>query len=151
MQGVGGTPKNVIEWKVPLAPGETAELRMIIPYGVVRPEVAQKLAELDSAKQLAEAVGFWRKLQYGPGQIHTPDPFVNDYLVAVAGQMAQQVAYRARSTGIWMYKTSPNHYEGYWPCNAAKALPAFDLRGLTDLNRRVLQSFIDSRTTTSAA
>ena len=94
VQGIGGTPKNVIEWKVPLAPGETAELRLIIPYGVVRPEVAQKLAELDSGKQLAEAKGFWKKLQYGPGQIHTPDPFVNDYLVAVAGQMAQQVAWR---------------------------------------------------------
>ena len=123
VQGIGGTPKNVIEWKVPLAPGEKAELRLILPYGVVRPEVAQKLAELDSARQLAEVKGFWKKLQYGCGQIHTPDPFVNDYLVAVAGQMAQQVAWRARSTGIWMYKTSPNNYEGYWPCNAAKALP----------------------------
>ena len=95
VQGVGGTPKNVIEWKVPLAPGEAAELRLIIPYGVVRPNVAQKLAELDSAEQLAEVKGFWKKLQYGCGQIHTPDPFVNDYLVAVAGQMAEQVAWRS--------------------------------------------------------
>ena len=45
-----------------------------------------------------------------------------------------------------MYKTSPNHYEGYWPCNAAKALPVFDLRGLTAINRPVLQSFIDVQT-----
>jgi hypothetical protein len=146
VQGIGGTPKNVVEWKVPLAPGETAELRLIIPYGVVRPDIANALAELDSGKQLAEAKGFWKKLQYGPGQIHTPDPFVNDYLVAVAGQMAQQVAWRCRSTGIWMYKTSPNHYEGYWPCNAAKALPVFDYRGLTELNRHVLQGFIASST-----
>ncbi|MFZ1932584.1 MAG: hypothetical protein WCB27_09575 [Thermoguttaceae bacterium] len=146
VQGTGGTPKNVVEWKVSLAPGETAELRLIIPYGVVRPEVAQALAELQSGKQLAEARGFWKKLQYGPGQIHTPDPFVNDYLVAVAGQMAQQVAWRCRSTGLWMYKTSPNHYEGYWPCNAAKALPVFDYRGLTELNRHVLQGFIASST-----
>jgi len=146
VQGIGGTPKNVIEWKVPLAPGETAELRLIIPYGVVRPEIAEKLAELDTAKQLAEAKGFWRKLQYGCGQIQTPDLFLNDYLVAVAGQMAQQVAWRVRSTGIWMYKTSPNNYEGYWPCNAAKACPVFDFRGLTDLNRHVLRGFIDSGT-----
>jgi hypothetical protein len=142
VQGTGGTPKNVIEWKVPLAPGEKAELRLILPYGVVRQEVANKLAELDSSKQLAEAKAFWKNLQYGPGQIHTPDPFVNDYLVAVAGQMAEQVAWRSHSTGIWMYKTSPNNYEGYWPCNAAKASPTFDLRGLTFLNRRVLQSIV---------
>jgi hypothetical protein len=146
VQGVGGTPKNVLEWKVPLAAGEAAELRLIIPYGVVGPEVAEKLAELNSDDQLANVKSFWKKLQYGCGQIHTPDPFVNDYLVAVAGQMAEQVAWRSRSTGIWMYKTSPNHYEGYWPCNAAKALPAFDFRGLTDLNRHVLQGFIASST-----
>jgi hypothetical protein len=146
VQGVGGTPKNVIEWRVPLAPGQQAELGLIIPYGVVRPDVAQELAELDAAKQLAEVKAFWQKLQYGRGRIHTPDPFVNDYLVAVAGQMAQQVAWRSHSTGIWMYKTSPNHYEGYWPCNAAKATPTFDYRGLTLLNRRVLQSIVASQT-----
>jgi hypothetical protein len=146
VQGIGGTPKNVIEWQVPLAPGQEAELRLTIPYGVVRPEVAQQLVELDAAKQLADVKAFWKKLQYGCGQIHTPDPFVNDYLVAVAGQMAQQVAWRSHSTGIWMYKTSPNHYEGYWPCNAAKATPTFDYRGLTLLNRRVLQSIVASQT-----
>jgi hypothetical protein len=89
VQHVGGTPKNVVEWKVPLAPGEQAELRLIISYGAVRQETAQKLAALDSTKQLIEVIDFWKKLQYGCGQIHTPDPFVNDYLVAVAGQMAQ--------------------------------------------------------------
>jgi hypothetical protein len=146
VQGVGGTPKNVIEWKVPLAPGEKAELRLILPYGVVPEEVAKTIADLDSAKQLAEAKRFWSDLQYRSGRIQTPDPFVNDYLVAVIGQMAQQVAWRARSTGICMYKTSPNHYEGYWPCNAAKACPVFDLRGLSHLNRRVLKGFMDSST-----
>ena len=90
--------------------------------------------------------GFWKKLQYGPGQIHTPDPFVNDYLVAVAGQMAQQVAWRKYSTNVWMYKTSPNNYEAYWPCNAAKATPTFDLRGMTLLNGRVLQSIVATQT-----
>jgi hypothetical protein len=146
VKGIGGTPKNVLEWKVPLGPGEEAELRLLIPYGVVSQEVGEKIAGLDSRKQFAEVLGFWKKLQYGPGQIHTPDPFFNDYLVAVTGQMAQQVAFRARSTKAWMYKTSPNHYENYWPCNAAKALPALDFRGLTELNRRVLKGFIDART-----
>ncbi|MCC6124558.1 MAG: hypothetical protein IT426_06335 [Pirellulales bacterium] len=145
-QGIGGTPKNVLEWKVPLGPDEEAELRLLIPYGIVSQEAAEKIAALDSEKQLVEVLDFWKKLQYGPGRIRTPDPFFNDYLIAVAGQMAQQVAYRARSTKVWMYKTSPNHYEMLWPCNAAKALPAFDYRGLTELNRRVLQSFIDART-----
>jgi hypothetical protein len=59
--------------------------------------------------------------------------------------MAQQVACRVR-TGVWMYKTSPNNYEGYWPCNAAKALPAFDLRGLCGVNEPVLHSFITTQT-----
>jgi hypothetical protein len=145
-EGVRGKPRGVIEWRVPLGPGEEAALRLIVPYGVVPEPTAKKLAALDSQRQLAEVVEFWKRLQYGPGQINTPDPLVNDYLVAVAGQMAQQVAHRRRSTGVWMYKTSPNHYEGYWPCNAAKALPAFDLRGQSVLSRRVLKGFIDSQT-----
>jgi hypothetical protein len=44
-----------------------------------------------------------------------------------------------------MYKTSPNWYEGYWPCNAAKALPTLDLRGLTKYSRPVLKSYIDTQ------
>jgi hypothetical protein len=144
--GIDGTPKGVIEWKVPLAPGEEARLRLIIPYGVADEETARRLVEPDGDRARAEVEAFWKSLQYGPGQIDTPDVFVDDYLVAVIGQMAQQVAHRRRSTGVWMYKTSPNHYEGYWPCNAAKALPVFDLRGLTGLNRRVLRSFIDVQT-----
>jgi hypothetical protein len=146
VQGIQGVPRNVLHWGVPLKPGEEAELRLLIPYGVVSQEMAEKIAELDSAKQLAEVKHFWKKLQYGPGQMQTPDPFINDYLVAVAGQMAQQVAYRERSTQVWMYKTSPNNYEAFWPCNAAKALPVFDLRGMSWLNCRLLQSAIAMQT-----
>ena len=69
---------------------------------------------------------------------------MNDYLAAVVGQMAEQTAYRHASK-IWMYKTSPNWYEGYWPCNAAKALPTLDLRGLTKYSRPVLKSYIDTQ------
>jgi hypothetical protein len=144
--GIKNALEKVIEWEVPLAAGEDAELRLVIPFGLVTADQGRRLAALDSDALYQEVRAFWRSQLYGPGQIVTPDPFVNDYLVAVAGQMAQQVAYRSHSTQVWMYKTSPNHYEGYWPCNAAKALPAFDLRGFTQLNRRVLQSFIDCQT-----
>jgi hypothetical protein len=145
-ESIGGVPKRVLEWSVPLGPGDEAELRLLLPYGLVSPETAERIARVDSARELAEVAGFWKRLLYGPGQIHTPDAFVNDYLVAVAGQMAQQVAHRGRSTGVWMYKTSPNHYEAYWPCNAMKALPVFDLRGMTLLTGRLLQSAIDMQT-----
>jgi len=145
-EGVRNVPERVIQWEVPLAAGEEALLRLVIPYGLVEQRIGERLAELDSDALREEVRQFWKRLQYGPGRIATPDLFVNDYLVAVAGQMSQQVAYRQRSTKVWMYKTSPNHYEGYWPCNAAKALPTFDLRGLTGLSRPVLQSFVDCQT-----
>jgi hypothetical protein len=69
---------------------------------------------------------------------------LNDYLAAVAGQMAQQVGYRHKA-GVWMYKTAPNHYEMYWPCNAAKAQMTFDLRGQTQYSCPVLKSFVDTQ------
>ena len=146
VKGIGGIPKNVLEWAVPLKPGEDAEFRLLIPFGAVSPETARRMAALDSRRMLAEVEAFWERLESGPGTILTPDPFFNDYLAAVTGQMAQQVGRRTETTGAWMYKTSPNHYEVYWPCNAAKALPVFDLRGLTWLNRKLLQSIVDMQT-----
>jgi len=142
--GTNVAARNVIEWTAPLAPGEEASLRLLIPYGLVETNAAQRLAKLDTAAQLEQVRRYWRRLEDGPGQILTPDPFVNDYLAAVAGQMCQQVAYRAHSD-VWMYKTSPNHYEGYWPCNAAKALPTLDLRGLAHINQPVLRSFVSQQ------
>lgn len=144
-EGVKSEPKNVIEWEVALAPNEEAELRLIIPYGLVDVCIAEKLLALDSDALLNDARRFWKDLLAGSSSISTPDNFVNDYVAAVAGQMAQQVGYRHK-TNLWMYKTSPNHYEGYWPCNAGLALPTLDLRGLTYISRPVLQSFIDFQT-----
>ena len=140
-QTVKGPLDRVIEWQVPLDPGAKADLWLVIPYGLVDRHAAAKLVVLDFDARFREVREFWQELLAGRSQISTPDPFINDYAAAVAGQMAQQVAYR-RQTNVWMYKTSPNHYEGYWPCNAAKALPAFDLRGLTQLSRPVLGSFV---------
>jgi len=139
------TPRRLIEWRATLSPGEEGRLRLLIPYGLIDTGTAQRLARLDTGVELEKVRGYWRKLEHGPGQILTPDPFVNDYLAAVVGQMSQQIAYRAHS-GVWMYKTSPNHYEGYWPCNAAKALPTLDWRGLSALSRPVLQSFVAQQT-----
>ncbi|MBI2193421.1 MAG: hypothetical protein HYU36_15710 [Planctomycetes bacterium] len=145
-EGAGqGHTERVLEWEVSLAGEEEAEIALILPYAVIDRDRAGKLAAMDPSGGYEEVVGAWKRLLDGPGQILTPDAFVNDYAAAVAGQMAQQVSCR-RQTKVWKYKTSPNHYEGYWPCNAAKALPAFDLRGLTCLSRPVLQSFIETQT-----
>jgi len=143
--GMPGPVTKAIEWAVPLGSGEEATLELILPYGLVDVATAEELTGLNSDQLLAGVRRYWERLEGGPGQIVTPDPFVNDYLAAVAGQMAQQVAYRHRSD-LWMYKTSPNHYEGYWPCNAAKALPALDLRGLGQLSQPVLGSFLSTQT-----
>ena len=143
--GVEGVPTRPLHWEVPLAPGEEAALRLVIPYGVVDRATAAHLSGLDSDRVLADVTDYWRRIVNGPGQITTADPFLNDYLAAVAGQMAQQVAWRGH-TDLWMYKTSPNHYEGYWPCNAAKALPVLGLRGLPDLERPVLRGFVQCQT-----
>ncbi|MBI2301033.1 MAG: hypothetical protein HYU66_19145 [Armatimonadetes bacterium] len=144
-KGMAAAAERTIEWSVPLAPGEEATLHLVIPYGLVERAVAEKLRALDGGKLLEEVRRYWRGILNGPGQIITPEPFINDFLAAVAGQMAQQVACRVR-THVWMYKTSPNHYEGYWPCNAAKALPTFDLRGLEAENLPVLKSFVANQT-----
>jgi len=136
---------GAIEWEAPLAPHGTAELEVRIPYGYVSEDTAARILAVDADEALEQVRDFWRDLISRRGAIITPDPFVNDYLAAIAGQMAEQVAYR-RQTDLWMYKTSPNHYEGYWPCNAAKALPTLDFRGLEQLTVPVLGSFVTTQT-----
>jgi hypothetical protein len=144
-EGMKRPAKRVIEWEVPLKSGEEAQLRVLIPYGPVEREMGLEILKLNSASLYEQAKEFWRDIVEGEtGLITTPDGFVNDYLAAVVGQMAEQTAYRHASK-IWMYKTSPNWYEGYWPCNAAKALPTLDLRGLTKYSRLVLKSYIDTQ------
>ncbi|MCC6126932.1 MAG: hypothetical protein IT426_18360 [Pirellulales bacterium] len=147
VDGVNGPAKNVVEWAVPLAPGEEAELRLLIPFGVVDEKTAERIVAVDSQKTFDEVRRYWDDLQRdAAGQIRTPDPFINDYLAALPGQIAQQVAYREHTTQVWMYKTSPNLYEKYWPVNGSKSLPVFDMRGMGWLNRRLVQSIIDMRT-----
>jgi len=138
-------PERLLQWSVELAPGESAELRLVLPYGAVEAALAPRLLALDSQRELAAARAFWHALVHEGARITTPDPFFNDYLAAVAGQMAQQVAWR-RASGVWMYKTSPNHYEMQWPCNSAKALPALDFRGLTRFAAPVLDGFVRMQT-----
>jgi hypothetical protein len=144
--GMRNPAENLIEWKVQLAPDEQAELWIIVPYGLVDRTTAKKLSLLDSNELWAKAQLFWKSIVGTPaGTITTPDDFLNDYLPAVAGQMVEQIAYR-HYKNVWMYKTSPNWYELYWPVSAAWPLPALDLRGLTKYSRPVLQSFIDTQT-----
>ncbi|MCC6124559.1 MAG: hypothetical protein IT426_06340 [Pirellulales bacterium] len=134
--------KRVLEWEVPLAAGEQAELRLVLPYGLVEKEVAARAAALDYETLWQAVAKFWRSVVSGPCRIVTPDPWLNDYLAATAGQIAQQVGYRHKAK-IWMLKTAPNWYEDYYLACAARALPSLDLRGLERYTRPVLQSMAD--------
>lgn len=140
--GARGSAGSVIQWQVSLAPGQSASLRFLLPNGLISPEKADKMIKLDSDAVLREVIDFWQKIIYGPGQIATPDPFFNDYLAAVAANMAQQTAFHEKGN-IWMSKTSPIHYEYYWPCIAGKAVTTLEMRGLEYLAVPVLQSFAD--------
>jgi len=143
--GMKDPVESLMEWKVTLAAGEEAELWVNVPFGLVDRETAAKIAHLDNHRLWEEALRFWKTVVDVPeGTLTTAHAFTDDYLQAVAGQMAEQIAYR--HTGrMWMYKTSPNWYEAYWPVSAAWPLPTLDLRGLTRYSRPVLQSFIDTQ------
>jgi len=134
--------ENVIEWRADLAAGESAQLEIVCPYSTVDMPTAERIFAIDGRKALAETREYWRGTVKAGDRISVPDAFVNDYAAATAGQMAQQTAYR-HIGGVWMQKTSPNHYEIYWPVSGGRALPSFDMRGLSQFSRPSLQSFID--------
>ena len=114
----------------------------MIPYGLVTRDVASRAAALNFDTLHEDVARFWRSVVNTPCRIRTPDPFVNDYLAATAGQIAEQIGYRHKAK-LWMLKTSPNWYEDYYLSCAARALPSLDLRGLERYSRPVLQSIVD--------
>jgi hypothetical protein len=134
--------ERVIEWRVDVEPGGTARMELALPYSAVDKPTAQRILAIDSEKALADARAYWLEIVKTGNRISVPDTFVDDYAAATAGQMAQQTAYRHLG-GVWMQKTSPNHYEIYWPVSGGRALPSFDLRGLSQFSRPSLQSFLD--------
>ena len=135
--------QRMVRWSAVLDAGAQATLEMRLPYGVVVPGAAERIESTDGEACLEATRDFWRRIgRNGTGEIVTPDEWVNDYLAAVPCQMAEQLAYR-QSTGTWMLKTSPNHYEGYWPCNAAKALPTFTLTGNAIYDESALSGFLE--------
>lgn len=134
--------KGVVEWQAEIAPGASAQMEIILPYRTVDMATAKRILATGGDKALSEARRYWQSVVKTGDRISVPDEFVSDYAAATAGQMAQQTAYR-HTTGVWMLKTSPNHYEIYWPVSGGRALPAFDLRGLAQFSRPSLQSFID--------
>jgi hypothetical protein len=103
---------SVIEWQVDLAPGKSASMEIMLPYSGVDMAAAKRILKMDRGKALAETRAFWRKLVDSCDRISVPDEFVSNYAAAAPAQQAQQVAFR-HTTGVWLMKTSPNHYEIY--------------------------------------
>jgi hypothetical protein len=150
-KGVGNDAQRVIEWRVPLAAGEDAELKVLFPYGVVDERIAGQIAVLDSQSLLEKTRRFWEVLCCeSAGAIKTADSFLTDYAAAAAAQTAGQIGYRHQAR-LWMCKTTPAWYELYWPACPAYALPTLDLRGLTMYSRPVLQGFLDTQTDDAGA
>jgi len=141
----GAVVRRCLEWSIDLAPGESADLRLLFPLGSLASERSGELLAVDSEAELRKARAFWRSLVHEGARIDTPDAFFNDYLAAVGAQMSQQIGFR-RVARTWMYKTAPHQYEIYYPCNAAKALPALDFRGLHRFSRPVLGAFLEMQT-----
>ncbi|MEW6744644.1 MAG: hypothetical protein AB1486_17960 [Planctomycetota bacterium] len=58
--GASGSYERPLEWEVEVRPGESAELRLVIPYGPVSAEIAAQLAVLDTAALLERVAACWR-------------------------------------------------------------------------------------------
>ncbi|MHC4403119.1 MAG: hypothetical protein ACYTG0_25945 [Planctomycetota bacterium] len=142
--GLKAPLQRVIEWEVEVGVSDQTELRLLIPYGLVDRGKGERILSLDSEQILEEVRDYWEELLSGPSRIETPDKWFTDYAMGVAGHTAQQIGYRP-TTKLWMYKTSPNHYERFWLVCGATGLPSLDLRGLTHITRPVLQEYINTQ------
>jgi len=102
------------------------------PLAAVDREAAGQILALDLDKLQADARRFWTRVVYGPGQITTPDPFVNDYVTALRARWPSRspTAIR-RSSGT---TRPPERERDVLAVQRGDGPPTFDLRGLTSMS-----------------
>ena len=153
--------ENTVRFDMELAPGETLEILLKVPYFSLDPKDQQALDNLEFEPVLAKVADNWEQELALTGQLSVPDEFLNrawkaeqcNSLIIIdkertdAEALEKQGKYLfplppERANGRSLMKCSPGHYDHPHPV-LIFAIHGFDLLGRHQLAERLLQPFID--------
>jgi hypothetical protein len=136
-----GLATDVLVFRARLDAGQSASVRLVIPYFAVEPAVLKSALRTHFDAALTRTRAYWRRELTGAGGLQTPEPVVDQSFDAYLCQAMIATGRRPRS-GHWILKTSPSNYEGLWGAHSAIAAFSMDLRGKHAWSRRVLEAFL---------
>jgi hypothetical protein len=139
IQRVNGQPMPQAEMAILLQPGETVVFEYLVPHQPISRARAKKLARFKYAEHLAACREFWNTKLTAAGQIHVPEPAIDERIAA--GLLHLDIA----AIGLEPDEPVAATIGWYAPIGSESApiIQFFDSMGWHDLARRSLDFFLE--------
>ena len=131
---------NLCQFEIPARVGESIDL--ILPFTPARAGDTRTVRTIRYEQNRAAVMEFWRSEEARGMQVDVPDAQLNrlwNYTVPLSFITADSYP-----NGDQVLKTSPHHYEAYWPTPMSMNLVDLIERGYLTEAKAYLQPFLDS-------
>jgi len=132
---------NAALWSADLAPGASKTLYFCIPsITLTSPQEIQALQTRDFDADAGRVCEFWRTLTAKTTQIHTPEPWINDFYKAHVRHLLVNCFKELDSDRLHAH-VGTFHY-GVYPSESVMMISDLDRRGLHEQTRQNLDAFL---------
>jgi hypothetical protein len=132
---------NATLWSADLAPGASKTLYFYVPsITLTSPEEIKALQGRDFDADAGRVCEFWRTLTAKTTQIHTPEPWINDFYKAHVRHLLVNCFKELDSDRLHAH-VGTFHY-GVYPSESVMMISDLDRRGLHEQTRQNLDAFL---------
>jgi len=136
---LANTPVGIVQYKIPLDPGEESVLEFKMPYlAEENKNLIQEMQNAEYSDYLKQTVEFWNKLISEGIEITVPEKKVNDTFMS---NLIYDLIARDKIGDDYIQKVNEFQYDAFWIRDAATILRMYDLSGYHNIARQVLDFF----------
>jgi hypothetical protein len=140
-EGTFTSDGNAATWSAQLAPRASKTLYFYIPsITLTSPQEIQALQTRNFEADAGRVCEFWRTLTAGTTQIHTPEPWINDFYKAHVRHLLINCFKELDSDRLHAH-VGTFHY-GVYPSESVMMISDLDRRGMHEQTRQNLDSFL---------
>jgi hypothetical protein len=140
-EGTFATDGNAAIWSAELAPGVSKTLYFLIPsITLTSPQEIQALQARNFEADAGRVCEYWRTLTAKTTQIHTPEPWINDFYKAHVRHLLINCFKELDSDRLHAH-VGTFHY-GVYPSESVMMISDLDRRGMHEQTRQNLDSFL---------